>query len=185
MPTRPLCASFVLLITLGNSASLHAESNPAEYRIKAALLFNFAKFVDWPAKAFEDEKEPMTFCTVGQDPFRGTLDEVVSGKMIGSRSIRIQHYKQPLHVHGCHILFIGSEQKKNITSILDGLKHSAVLTVGESSRFVQQGGMIGLLVEDDKLGFAINLDVARAAQLSISAKLLSLAKTVIVSSRGK
>jgi hypothetical protein len=153
--------------------------------MKAAFLFNFAKFVDWPPDTFKDQNEAMTFCTVGPDPFSGALEEVVSGKMIELHSVSVQHYKRPVDIHGCHILFIGSEQTNNIVPILNHLKHSAVLTVGESTRFAEQGGMIGFLREDGKLRFAINLDVARLAQLTISAKLLSLAKTVIVTSGSK
>lgn len=188
---RAICTSVlaaVLIPVLTSVKMPEGATRPdsaAEYRVKAAFLFNFAKFVEWPAKTFKDEKESMTFCTVGEDPFRGTLDEVVSGKMIGPRSIRILHYQQPTDVHGCQVLFIGSEQKKNIASILDHLKYSAVLSVGESYGFAQQGGIIGFILEDDKLRFAINLDVARSEQLRISAKLLSLAKTVIVSPEGK
>lgn len=174
-----------LLIALGFLARASAQSEYAEYQIKAAFLFNFAKFVDWPLDAFKDEKQPMTFCTIGDDPFRGALDEVVSGKMSGSHAIRIQHYKLPQDILGCHILFIGSQQKKRMAAIMDYLKNSPVLTVGESEGFVQQGGMIGFVLEDDKLRFNINLDSARHAQLRVSSRLLSLAKTVIVSAAGK
>lgn len=174
-----------LLFALGFSAGADAQSEYAEYQIKAAFLFNFAKFVDWPTDTFKDEKQPMTFCTIGDDPFRGALDEVVSGKMSGSHAIQIQHHKLPQDILGCHIVFIGSQQKKHMAVILDHLKTSPVLTVGESEGFVQQGGMIGFVLEDDKLRFNINLDSARHAQLKVSSRLLSLAKTVIVSSAGK
>jgi hypothetical protein len=174
-----------VLAALGSCARSYAKSDAGEYQIKAAFLFNFVKFVDWPADTFKDEKYPITFCTVGEDPFGGTLDEVVSGKMSGNHSIRVQHYKLPKDILGCHILFIGSQQKKFIAAILDHLKNSPVLTVGESDGFVQQGGMIGFVLEEDKLRFDINLDSARAAKLKISSRLLSLAKIVTVSSAGK
>jgi hypothetical protein len=173
-----------VLVVLGNCAHSYAQSDPPEYQIKAAFLFNFVKFVDWPADTFKDEKQPITFCTVGQDPFRGTLDEVVSGKMSGNHSIRVQHYKLPQDILGCHILFIGSQQKKYIAAVLARLKHAPVLTVGDSEGFVQQGGIIGFVWEEDKLRFNINLGAARAAQLTLSSKLIYLANFLIVSSHG-
>jgi hypothetical protein len=182
---RHLRAILAVLVALAISAQLRAQSDAAEYRIKATFLFDFAKFVDWPADTFKDEKQPITFCTVGKDPFRGALDEVVSGKMSGNHSLRVRHYKLPQDILGCHILFIGSQKKKYIAEVLTRLKHAPVLTVGESDGFVQQGGMIGFVLEEDKLQFNVNLGAARAAQLKISSKLLSLANFLIVSSQGK
>lgn len=174
-----------VLLALGSREGSYARPDPGEYQIKAAFLFNFVKFVDWPATTFKDEKQAISFCTVGDDPFRGALDEVVNGKMSGNHSIRVQHHKLPQDIANCHILFIGSQHKKDIAAILERLKHSPILTVGESDGFVQQGGMIGFVLEDDKLRFDINLDAARSAQLRISSRLLSLAKIVIASSAGK
>lgn len=185
--TRPrhLHAILVSLLTLGFPAHVSAQSDAAEYRIKAAFLFNFAKFVEWPAGTFGDGKQPITFCTIGEDPFRGKLDEVVSGKTIDNHVVQVRHYKQPPDARGCHVLFIGAEQKNQWASTLEHLKHSPVLTVGEINHFTQERGMIGLILEENKLRFDINLDAARSAQLKISSKLLSLAKVVIEGSRAK
>lgn len=174
-----LRAILVALLALGISADLTAQSDISEYRIKAAFLFNFAKFVDWPANTFVDRKKPMTFCTVGNDPFNGVLDEVVSGKAVVGRTIYVQHFKQLEDIGGCQILFVGYGQKRLVPAVINRFKDSPVLTVGESERFAQQGGMIGLLLEEDKLRFEINLASTHQARLNMSAKLLALAKTVI------
>jgi hypothetical protein len=176
-----LRASLAALLTFGISADLTAQSDASEYRIKAAFLFNFAKFVDWPSDTFVDQNHPISFCTVGYDPFNGALDDVVNGNVIAGRVIRVQHFKNLQDISGCQILFIGYAQKKLLPAVIDRFKNSPVLTVGESQRFAQQGGMIGLLLEEDKLRFEINLASARQARLNMSAKLLALAKTVIAS----
>ena len=168
-----------------SATGLAAESGTDEYRVKAAFLFHFAQFVDWPAETFKAAGSPVIFCTMGEDPFDGVLDNVVSGKLIGNRPVQVQHFKQPQGIQNCHVLFVGSQEKNRVVAILESVKQSAVLTVGESDHFAQQGGMIGFLMEEGKLRFEINLDATQGARLTISARLLSLAKAVIGSARGK
>lgn len=164
---------------------LSAQSTPSnEYQVKAAFLFHFAQFVDWPREAFKDANSPLTYCTIGDDPFRGALDTSLNGKIIGTRPLRVRHLKQTQEVHGCHVLFIGTAEKKQFSAVLAALRGDPVLTVGESDNFAQAGGMIGFSLEDNKVRFEINLDAAQRANLRISARLLSLAKTVIGSTKG-
>jgi hypothetical protein len=108
----------------------------------------------------------------------------LSGKAIGARSLRVLHFKQPQDIRGCQVLFIGAEEKKFLPAILAGVKGNSVLTVGESEHFVQDGGMIGFLLEENKIRFEINLEAAEHAKLKVSSRLLALAKTVIGGQRG-
>jgi hypothetical protein len=156
----------------------------AEHELKVAFLFHFAQFVDWPPEAFKDANSPLTYCTIGGDPFHGALDASLSGKTIGARSFRALHFKQPLEIQGCQVLFIAAEEKKVLPAILAGVKGNSVLTVGESEHFAGGGGMIGFLLEENKIRFEINLEAAKKAKLKISSKLLVLAKTVIGSQGG-
>jgi hypothetical protein len=152
--------------------------------VKTAFLFHFAQFVDWPTEAFVDESSPLVYCTVGEDPFRGALDARLNGKTIGARRLRVQHFKETSEIQGCQVLFLGAMEKKRLAETLTTLKGAPVLTVGESDHFAQDGGMIGFCLEDNKVRFEINLNAATQANLKISARLLTLAKTVIGNPKG-
>ena len=155
-----------------------------EYQIKAAFLFHFAQFVEWPAGAFKDGNGALTYCTVGEDSFRGALDDSLRAKVIGEHGVRVQHLKQSDAVHDCQVLFIGAAQSKNAASILASVKGEPVLTVGETPHFAEDGGMIGFCLEGNKIRFEINAAAVSAAKLKMSARLLTLAKTVIGTAGG-
>jgi hypothetical protein len=177
---------FLLVLTVVFCAStLLAQTTAKEYRIKAAFLFNFAHYVEWPPDTFKDADSPLTYCIVGDDPFEGVLDQSLNAKSVGTRPLRVQHLKPPENFQGCQILFIGAIEKKRISEILETLKQAPVLVVGESSHFVQQGGTVGFLSEENTVRFEVNLDAAQRAGLNISATLLSVAKTVIDKAGGK
>jgi hypothetical protein len=154
------------------------ESGRAEYQIKAAFLFHFAQFVEWPDEAFKDANSPLTYCTIGEDPFRGGLEDILRGKTVAERGIRVEHLKQAEAIQRCQVLFIGAAEAKRAAAIVANAKGSSVLTVGESANFAADGGMIGFSVEGNKVRFEINLAAVNAAKLKMSARLLSLAKTV-------
>jgi hypothetical protein len=100
------------------------------------------------------------------------------------RSFRVLHFKRPQEIHGCQVLFVAAGEKKLLPVILAGVKENSVLTVGESEHFVQEGGMIGFCLEENKIRFEINLETAQKAKLRISSRLLALAKTVIGGPKG-
>ena len=177
---------FLLVLTMGFCATtLMAQTTAKEYRIKAAFLFNFAHYVEWPPETFKEANSPLTYCTVGEDPFEGVLDQSVIAKSAGTHPLRVQHLRAPENFQGCQIVFIGANEKKRIAAILETLKQAPVLVVGESSHFVQQGGTVGFLSEENTVRFEVNLDAAQRARLNISATLLSVAKTVIDTAGGK
>ena len=174
-----------VFVALDGGRPVSAQSNQlSEYQIKAAFLFHFAQFVEWPPEALKDADRPLTYCTIGEDPFHGSLDAALSGKTIGARVLRVQHFRQPQEIQGCQVLFIGAGEKKLLAAILKGVKGDSVLTVGESEHFVQDGGMIGFSLEDNKVRFEINLEAAQKAKFRISSRLLALAKSVIGGQRG-
>lgn len=114
--------------------------------MKAAFLFHFAQFVDWPSDAFKDAGTPLTYCTAGEDPFRGALDISLNGKVINGRPVRVLHFREAQEIRGCQVLFMGIADKKFVTATLANLKGTPVLTVAEAEHFVQEGGMIGFLL---------------------------------------
>ena len=182
---RSLLIFFIALILWFGAASVLAQTVAKEYRIKAAFLFNFSQYVEWPPEAFKDANDPLTYCTIGDDPFQGVLDESLNTKSAGKHLLRVQHLRPPENFQACQIVFIGSNEKKRVAEVLETLKQSPVLVVGESSHFVQQGGTVGFLSEDNTIRFEVNLDAAQRARLNISATLLSVAKTVIGTAGGK
>jgi hypothetical protein len=174
----PGFALAILLLPL-TEASLTAQTKSAtEYQVKAAFLYNFAKFVDWPPSAFSDAKQPFDICVYGRDPFGPALDDALSGKSIGDHRVEIGRAKEVPDLMACHMIFVSASQKETPAELVDRLKPRAVLLVGESDGFAVSGGAIQFTVEDSHVHFLINPDAADRAGLKISSKLLALAKIV-------
>jgi YfiR/HmsC-like len=167
-----------LLVLLFFGVPVLAQEAPSEYQVKAAYLYNFLKFVEWPEDSFADPLAPIVIGVVGEDPFGNALPQVVIGKTIQGRDLVIRKYHSGEDLRGAHILFISVSEKKRLPQVLSGLRGSSVLTVADMDGFLEAGGMIQLLSEDNRVRFAINLDAADRARLKISSKLLSLAKRV-------
>lgn len=148
---------------------------PSEYQLKAAFLYNFAKFIEWPPKAFADDKAPFIIGVLGDNPFGTDLDQLVAGKTINDHPIIIRTNLTAVEATNCHILFISSSEKKNFPEIFQTLRGTTVLTVGDTERFIEAGGIINFVPEAGKIRFQISDDAAKAARLKISSKLLSLA----------
>jgi hypothetical protein len=154
----------------------HAQDALPEYQVKAAYLFNFLKFVEWPGDAFPDSLAPIVIGIVGDDPFGNALPEVVVGKTVQGRDLVIRGYRAGENMRGATILFISASEKKRLPQILASLHGSSVLTVADMDGFLDGGGMIQFLSENDRVRFAINVSAASQARLKISSKLLSLAR---------
>jgi hypothetical protein len=170
----------VLAVSLAEtSGTALAQSQPGEYHVKAAFLFHFVQLVEWPAGSLGNDINPVTLCTIGEDPFRGDLETTLAKKNLGTRPLRVRHLKQTEDFQGCQVLFVSGREAAHLGHLLQELKDGPILTVGESDGFVEQGGMIGFLLVDDKVRFEINLEAAERARLKISSRLLLLAKTVV------
>lgn len=148
-----------------------------EYQVKAAFLYNFAKFVEWPPQAFKTPADPISICILGANPFGNALEQAVKGKAVEGRSFTVRQISDLNPCH-CHILFVTASERKHFRSKLGSLKASGVLTVGDSQGFAADGGIINLKLEDAKVRFEINVDAAVEEQLRISSKLLGLAQIV-------
>lgn len=158
---------------------LDAQQQPApEYRIKAAFLYNFTLYAEWPASAFESPEAPFVLAIAGEDPFGNELDAAVRGKTVKGRVIDIRRYDEAADVAGGHLIFLPDSQVKNLGVILRRFRDSPVLTVGEAEAFTRSGGVIRLFVEENRVHFEVNTDAAARAKLKLSSKLLSLAKVV-------
>jgi len=167
-----------MLIVIVFCAPVLAQEPLPEYQVKAAYLFNFLKFVEYPSESFADPLAPIVIGVVGEDPFGNALPQVVIGKTVQGRDLVIHVYRTGEDLRGAHILFISASEKKRLPMILTSLRGSSVLTVSDIAGFLDAGGMIQFVNEDDRVRFAINMDATNRAKLKMSSKLLSLARAV-------
>jgi hypothetical protein len=174
---------FLLLAGAGQRTGAQTEAE--EYRVKAAFIFHFAQLVDWPPEKTTGTDNSLVLCTLGEDPFQGLLEGTVAGKAIGNRILRVRHLGQPQDMQACQIVFLGRAQIKRIPTLVSTLHQAPVLTVGETAGFLDAGGMIDFLLEDNKVRFEVNLEAAELADLKIGSRLLVLAERVVGESHGK
>jgi uncharacterized protein DUF4154 len=159
-------------------AAARSPEPTAEYTLKAAFLFNFTKFVEWPADAFADEKSPFNLCILGEDRFGASLDAVVANESVNGRPIVVRRLPRGGEARACQILFLGRTERERQAEVLAGLRNAPVLTVGETDRFLDDGGLLLFFLEADRIRFAVNLRAVERTRLKISSKMLRLAKLV-------
>lgn len=174
---------FLCVFSIAGRVAQAEPQAPTEYQIKAAFLYNFVKFVEWPAETLPGDR-PIIVGVLGKDPFGLALDDVILGKAVDGHPIQILRTNSVQDLRSCRIAFISPSEAKRLPEILAGLRGSSVLTVGEADHFAQLGGMIQFTLEGNKVRFAINVDAAERAHLKVSSKLLSLA-TVIHDEAGR
>lgn len=174
----PLIA-IVFSCALLHSVVFTARAQSAsEYQVKAAFLYNFAKFVEWPASAFGDSKQSLDICVFGRDPFGRVLEDSLLGKTIGERRTAIRRAIQLPGLAGCQVVFVAGSEGGRAIEAVNHFRRRPVLLVGESEGFAAAGGTIQFMMEEGKVRFVINPDAADRANLKISSKLLALAKIV-------
>jgi hypothetical protein len=167
---------FVFALIALTSCVAQAVVGPADvYQVKAAFLYNFAKFVEWPREAFKGSNDRISICVLGKNPFGSLLADTVDGKTVGIRKFTISNISSAAEARACHILFVSGSERKPARLLLDDAKNPYLLTVGESSEFLAGGGMINLKVQDSRVRIEINREAASSAKFRISSELLSLA----------
>jgi hypothetical protein len=176
------CATFILALILavfvaGNGHA--ADSQPTEYQLKAAYIYHFAQFVEWPRAAFTDTNSPLIIGVLGDNPFGDNLQKTVQGKILDNHPIIVKEFHSASEVtNNCHILFISSSEKKRLPEIFSVLDSRSILTVSELDHFNENGGMINFVLVDTKIRFQINETTAEKAGLKMSFQLLRLALQV-------
>jgi len=171
-------AAAFLFISVSISPSAEPP-RPAEYELKAAFLFNFIKFTEWPAEELGKSGDPFIIGVVGTDPFGAALDKIVEGETFNNRPIVARRFpRMDEAAANSHVLFISSSEESHLAAILKLLGRQDVLTVSEIENFAQRGGIISLKKENNRIVFEINLSAAKRARLTMNAQLLKLAKIV-------
>lgn len=179
---RGLLALLALLSSVAQVAVSSDLSASREYQLKAAFVYNFTKFIEWPPQSFPGASDSIVVGVLGDSPFGAQLAQVVKDRRVNGRGIVVKRVDTAAEARSVHLLFVGAMQDGHFDEIEPGLAGSAVVTIGESSSFAGRGRTINFVLEDDKLRFEINMDSAEHAGLRISAQLQKLAKAILKSS---
>jgi len=154
------------------------QSDPSEYQVKAAFLFNFTKFVEWPEGSFEDPQAPIVVGIIGDDPFGDDLGRIIAGQKVQGRSLVIRRERWGDDLRRCHVLFISASEHERSARILGSVQSAGVLTVSDTEGFAEAGGVIEFVIVQNRVRFIVNLDAATQGRLRMSAKLLALARVI-------
>lgn len=168
----------LIMLLAGWPAGLTAQEVP-EYQLKAAFLYNFAKFTEWPGSAFEDSDAPLVIGILGEDPFGANID-FLKNKVVKNRKLTVRRFDNIDQLAPCHILFISASEKKRLAETIEAVQDSTLLTVSDVDAFIEKGGIIRFVIENDNLGFTINAAALRHAAFKISAQLLKFGQLVSV-----
>jgi hypothetical protein len=156
-----------------------AAGEPAkEYQVKAAFIYNFIKFTEWPAEAQPEAGAPITIGIVGTNPFGDDLAQMVKNKPINGHPVAVRACATAEELKGCHVAFISNVPEAQVDAAVALAREACVLTVGESDAFAKAGGMIRFAMDKDKVRFEINAGSASEAKIRISAQLQKLASAV-------
>lgn len=171
-----MCIALSLLFV----GTFPSEGNrfPLEYEVKAAYLYNFANFVEWPADAFPDPDEPFIVAILGIDPFGTLMEQAFSGRKLLDRETLIVRTDRPETAAAAHLVFIAASEADDMPQILRALSGRSVLSVGDEAEMARHGTVIGFRLDERKVRFDINPERAERARLRLSSQLLKLARIV-------
>ena len=170
-----LCA---VLLTVAAASSLAQEARISETQIKAAFLYNFTKFVEWPADVFADADDPIVIGILGESPLADALSTIVENRKVNGRPIAVVNVGTPNDIERLQMLFVGKDQDQSVAALLTLVGEDSILTIGETTAFAAEDGAIVFVRESGKLRFEINMTAAERARLKISAELQKLATVV-------
>ncbi len=164
------------MLTASAATRAAAQGQSIEYDVKAAFLINFARYVEWPPGARRGQS--FGLCVLEPDPFGPRLEAVVAGESWSGRAISVHRLPDTQDLHNCHLLYVPAGAIRTFRAAMPAIASQPILTVGESEDFADAGGMIEMIVDHNKVRFAISQRAAEAAGLRISSRLLRLAREV-------
>jgi hypothetical protein len=168
----------MLAMLLGPLPAASSPAPPSEYEVKAAFLYNFAKFTQWPAECFPDSTSAITIGVLGIDPFGAALETAIEGRTAAGRRLAVRRFRSAADVQ-CHILFISASERVRTGQILAAMRDTPVLTVSENVDPRGRGVMINFVVIDNRVRFEINLRSAERARLTLNSQLLRLSRNIL------
>jgi hypothetical protein len=166
-----------LLLALALVATTAGAQNVSAPALKAAFVFNFAKFVTWPADVLA-AKRNLTICVADDNSVAEALEPIINHQLVDGHELKVVRVKADGPLGACHILFAGGLDSRRARALIDALQGTAVMSISDCERFADTGGVVQLVLERDRMRFVFNLGAARRARLTVSSKLLQLAKSV-------
>lgn len=174
--TRALALALAVLLA---PAALAQPAGNAGVQIKAAFLYKFGGFVEWPPAAFAQADSPFVIAVLGAEPVAAELEKVTGGRTVHGRPVAVRRVRRGEPLAGVHVLFIGQAEAGRIAEVAGGAKGQPLLVVTESENALTQGSMINFVTADDKMRFDVALPAAERGQLRISSRLLAVARKVV------
>ncbi len=171
-----ITAPVVVALLSGNSVA-SSSIGSTEYNLKAAYLYQFTKFTQWPSQLFSDQDSPIQICILGKDPFGKSLDSF-SNRVSQGRKLSIKYLPSLQNITNCHVVFISRSEDQKLPQILHRIEGSPVLSVSDIDNFAHRGGIIGFVPRQRKVGLEINIEASHASGTKISSKLLEVATLV-------
>ncbi|MBU1054111.1 MAG: YfiR family protein [Proteobacteria bacterium] len=169
----------MISVSIAISGSYGSESSKMEPKLKAAFIYNFAKFVDWSTTYSKGiSSQPFLIGVLGNDPITEEL-LAIEGKLIKGRKMLVRTLSDIQDIKGCQVVFISASEKNNLISILNAVKNKEILTISDMNNFVDKGGSIGFVRIENKIRFDVNLKTAEKSNLKIRSDLLALARRII------
>ena len=172
---------FIIIAVFGlllNIPQAYAESGVSrEYKMKAAFIYKFTKFIEWTPESFSDNQDPLILTIIGNDPFSKAID-ALHGKKVRGRILLVKRITSIEDIDKSHILFVAQSEKERLTEILQTTRELCVLTIGDMKGFANKGGIINFFMVENQVRFEINMAAAQEAGLEIRPSLLNLAKVV-------
>jgi hypothetical protein len=166
----------LLLVIPAASTSLGQGAPSRENQVKAAFIYNFAQFVEWPDDAFLGNGAPFVVGVLGDGALHATLEQALKGKTAGGREFAVRYFARTADITRCHILFVGASEQGRAAEVIQKVSHQGTLTVGDFDGFTAAAGVVRFMTEDNKLRFEVNVDAANDERLRVSSKLLKLAR---------
>jgi len=166
-------AMLCLSVTSGRGAEALKE-----YELKAAFVYNFSKFIEWPTNRLHGASTPFVVAVAGTSPCAAELGKIAKERKVNGRTIIVKTVQTPAEARDAQVLFVAASEDSRLKEWLAGIHGAGVLSIGESERFSKEGGMINFLLEGEKIRFDLNIDQAEDTGLKISAQLQKLARTI-------
>lgn len=175
-----LFVSFIFIGAIGSPSPTPSQPESSrESKIKAGYLFNFAKFVEWPASDPKSTTDTIVIGIIGADPLGDYLDEAVQGKDIEGKSVTVKRFEAVEEITACHILFISASHRGNADEILESMRETSTLLVGANEDLFERGCHLSFVIKENKVKFKVNKSAAERVGLKLSSKILRVADEVI------
>ena len=162
-------------ISLGDALAQQAS----ESSVKAALVYKFASYVEWPAEAFTSPETPLAICAIGADDVVADLEPLVRGRMVNNRPFALRRLKEGEGIGGCHVVYVGRREAIRINAIARAARSQSALLVSDAERGLENGSVINFVPVEDRIGFEVSIDAAERSNLRISSRMLTVARRVV------